>query len=78
MANSKQVAGLLGPIFSPQVGRGIEYNGSATTSEDVAKVRSFGRGWLFIEFYRLTPPRKGERAAFESLAFSACLTWPAG
>lgn len=64
-------------IFSPEVGRGIEYNGSATTAEDVAKVRSFGRGWLFIESYRLTPPRKGERAAFESLAFSACLTWPA-
>jgi len=65
-------------IFSPQVGRGIEYNGSATTGEDVAKVRSFGRGWLFIESYRLTPARKGERAAFESLTFSACLTWPAG
>jgi hypothetical protein len=64
-------------IFSPQVGRGIEYNGSATSAEDVAKVRSFGRGWLLIEAYQLTPPRKGERAAFESLRFSACLTWPA-
>jgi len=65
-------------IFSPQVGREIQYNGSATAAEDVAKVRSFGRGWLFIESYRLTPPRKGERAALESLTFSACLTWPAG
>lgn len=65
-------------IFSPDVGRGIEYNGSATRAEDVDRVRSFGRGWLFIESYRLTPPREGERAAFESLTFSACLTWPAG
>jgi hypothetical protein len=64
-------------IFSPQVGRAIEYDGSATTAEDLEKVRSFGRGWLFIESYRLTPPGKGERAAFESLTFSACLTWPA-
>lgn len=65
-------------IFSPAVGREIEYKGSGTTAEDVEKVRSFGRGWFFIESYRLTPPRKGERAAFESLKFSACLTWPAG
>jgi hypothetical protein len=65
-------------IFSPAVGRGIEYSGSATTEEEVAQIRSFGRGWLFIESYRLTPLRKGERAAFESLRFSACLTWPAG
>ena len=65
-------------IFSPQVGRGIEYNGSATTGEDVARVRAFGRGSFFIEAYRLTPPKQGERAAFESIMFSACLTWPAG
>lgn len=65
-------------IFSPEVGRGIEYNGSATTADDVERVRSFGRGWFFIESYLLTPPRKGERAAFESLRFSACITWPAG
>ena len=25
-------------IFSPAVGRGIEYNGSGTTSDDVAKI----------------------------------------
>ena len=65
-------------IFSPLVGRGIEYSGSATTSADVDKVRAFGRGWLFLESYRLTSPRKGERASFDSLTFSACLTWPAG
>lgn len=64
-------------IFSPSVGRGIEYNGSATTSDDVEKVRSFGRGWLHIASYQLTPLKRGERAAFESLTFSACLTWPA-
>ena len=65
-------------IFSPQVGRGIEYNGSGTTPEDVAKVQSFGRGWLHLDEFRLTPPRRGERASFEWLKFSACLTWPAG
>ena len=65
-------------IFSPAVGRELEYNGSATPADDVEKVRSFGRGWLFIESYGLTPPRRGERAAFETITFSACLTWPAG
>ena len=64
-------------IFSPAVGTGLEYNGSATTVDDVARVRAFGRGWLFIESYVLTPPRSGEWAAFESLKFSACITWPA-
>ena len=65
-------------IFSPAVGRGIEYNGAGTTAEDVERVQSFGRGWFFIESYRLTPPRRGERAAFETITFSACLTWPTG
>ena len=64
-------------IFSPLVGRGIEYGGSVT-SADVEKVRVFGRGWLFIESYRLTAPRRGGRADFESLTFWACLSWPAG
>jgi hypothetical protein len=64
-------------IFSPAVGREVEYNGSATTAESVEKVRSYGRGWFFIESYRLTPPRRRERAAFESITFSVCLTWPA-
>ena len=65
-------------IFSPEVGRAIKYNGSATPGEDVAKVRSFGRGWFFIERYTLTPPRQGRRASFESLIFSTCLTSPGG
>jgi len=69
---------LRGFIFSPQVGRGIEYNGSATSSEDVTKVQAFGRGWLHLDEFRLTPPRRGERASFERIKFSACLTWPAG
>lgn len=64
-------------IFSPAVGRGIEYSGSGTSGEDVDKVRAFGRGWLFIEEYKLTPPLRGTRAAFETMTFSACLTWPA-
>ena len=64
-------------IFSPEVGLGIEYKGSDTSPDDVEKVRAFGRGWLFLETYTLTPPRRGERAAFETIRFSACLTWPA-
>jgi len=63
-------------IFSPLVGREIEYSGGATSTSDVDRVRSFGRGWLFLESYRLTPARSGGRAAFESLTFWACLTWP--
>jgi hypothetical protein len=65
-------------IFSPVVGREVEYNGSATSAEDVERVRAFGRGWFFIESYRLTAPRRGDRAAFDTITFSACLTWPAG
>jgi hypothetical protein len=63
-------------IFSPEVGRSIEYHGSGTTTAEVERVRAYGRGWLHIDAYRLTPMRRGERAAFESLTFSACLTWP--
>ena len=65
-------------IFSPAVGRDVEFNGSATTAGDVEKVQGFGRGWFFIESYRLTPPQRGERASFETITFSACVTWPAG
>jgi hypothetical protein len=35
-----------------------------------------GRGWLHVSSYGLTPPRRGGKAAFEWMAFSACLTWP--
>jgi hypothetical protein len=66
-------------IFSPRVGLDIQGPpaNTAITPEEVATVSAFGRGWLLIESYTLTPPRKGERAAFLSLRFSACLTWPA-
>ena len=67
-------------VFAPQVGREIQ-GPSATSSptiEEVERVRAFGRGWLHVDEFRLTPPRRGERAAFEFLKFSACLTWPAG
>ena len=63
-------------IFSPEVGRSIEYNASGMTIESVQKVGAFGRGWLFIERYTLTPPQAGGRAAFEAMTFSVCLTWP--
>ena len=63
-------------IFSPVVGRGADYGGSATGTEDVEAVRSYGTGWLLIEAYRLTPPAAGDRAGFEFLEFAACLTWP--
>jgi hypothetical protein len=67
-------------IFSPRVGRDIQGSSAnaSPTADEVEEVRAFGRGWFFIESYTLTPPRRGERAAFESLQFSACLTWPAG
>ena len=65
-------------IFSPRVNRDIQgKNATASpTSEEVRAVQAFGRGWLFVESYRLTPARRGERAAFEELRFSACLTSP--
>jgi hypothetical protein len=66
-------------IFSPRVGRDIQGPDARVSAspEEVEEVRSFGRGWLLIESYALAAPRRGERAAFESLEFSACLTWPA-
>ena len=63
-------------IFSPEVGRTIEYSGSATTEEDVARVEAFGRGTLRILRYRLSPPAPGARARFEWMRFAVCLTWP--
>lgn len=63
-------------IFSPLVGRGIEYKGSATSAADVERVQSFGRGWLHVDQFRLTPVAQGQRAAFEWLEFTVCLTWP--
>jgi len=67
-------------IFSPQVGREIQgaQSTSSPTTEEVERVQAFGRGWMHVDEYQLTPPRRGERASFERLKFSACLTWPAG
>jgi hypothetical protein len=65
-------------IFSPEVGRTINYDGSATKPGDVEKVEAFGRGWLHLDAFQLTLPRKNETASFVWLKFSACLTWPAG
>jgi len=65
-------------IFSPEVGLTVDYDGGATSADDVARVRAYGQGWLYLESYALTPPEPGERAGFETMAFSACLTWPSG
>jgi hypothetical protein len=65
-------------IFSPEVGREIQGPDAQAgpTAKDAERVEAYGRGWLLIESYVLTPAQAGERAAFESLSFSACLTWP--
>jgi hypothetical protein len=63
-------------IFSPEVGRTIEYNGSNTTEEDVARVEAFGQGTLTILDYELSPPAPGEQARFERMKFAVCLSWP--
>jgi hypothetical protein len=65
-------------IFSPAVGREIVYSGSGTRTEDVEKVRAFGRGWLYLDSYRLSPPARAARASFDSISYTACLTWPVG
>jgi hypothetical protein len=64
-------------IFSPLVGNGIDYDGSATSSQDVERVRAYGQGWLFIENSALSPVARGQKASFQSMVFTACLTWPA-
>lgn len=65
-------------IFSPHVGRDIQSPAatSSPTPEEIEAIRFFGRGWLFIDSYRLSRPKAGEQAVFESLTFRACLTWP--
>lgn len=63
-------------IFSPEVGRSIFYRGSATTVEEINAINAFGRGWLYLDSYTLTPPAEDERAAFEAINFTVCLTWP--
>ena len=65
-------------IFSPEVGREIQgpLSASSASNEEIKRIQAFGRGWLHLDEFRLTPPRRGERASFEFLKFSACLTWP--
>lgn len=62
-------------IFSPEVGRTLHYDGSATPVSVVNEVRDFGRGYLILTGFSLTPFAKGERASFEEVSFDACLVW---
>ena len=61
--------------FSPEVGRSLEYDGSATPTHVVDELRRFGRGRLTLTDYRLTPIAEGERAAFDEISFDVCLVW---
>jgi hypothetical protein len=63
--------------FSPEVGRTLEYSGSATPPEVVDSVRAYGTGQLRVTSFVLTAPRSGERASFQSITFQACLVWRA-
>ncbi len=62
-------------VFSPQVGRSLIYEGSATPAWVVDSVAAFGLGELVILDYALTPPARGQRAGFERLRFGVCLVW---
>ena len=62
-------------VFSPEVGRTLEYAGSATPPDVVAEVGRFGRGRLEIREYTLTPPGTSDRAAFKQMTFDVCLAW---
>jgi len=65
-------------IFSPEVGRSIDGPGSdgKLTSDDVEKVKQFGRGKLTILDYRLKDLGFGRRANFEWMKFHVTLSWP--
>ena len=63
-------------IFSPEVGREIDPAVREITGDDISRIEAYGRGWLYIDAFTLTPPAQGERAAFETMSFTACLTWP--
>ena len=62
-------------FFSPEVGRSLDYSGSGTSPQVVDAVRSFGRGELTLQKYRLTPPVEGARASFEDIVFELCVVW---
>lgn len=59
-------------IFSPEV---AQIPGKPT-SEDVERIRTFGRGRLEIVDFELGNLRKGTRAVFQRLQFRATLSWP--
>ena len=62
-------------IFSPQVGRGIEYDlADDAMMEKLARVEAFGQGWLYVDSYTLTT-EPGKPAGFLDMAFTVCLTW---
>ena len=62
-------------LFSPEVGRSLDYEGSATPASVVEEVGSFGRGELTLVDFRLTPLAEGDRASFEEISFDVCLIW---
>ena len=61
-------------IFSPRVGRDLEPGGTSGMAE-VEAVAAFGKGWVFLNDYALSPPKEGERASFTKIGFTACLLW---
>ena len=62
-------------MFSPEVGRTLEYQGRATPARVVDEVARFGRGQLEIRTYTLSPVEAGERARFIEMTFNVCLAW---
>ena len=63
-------------IFSPEVGRTLDYAGSGTTRGTVEAVARFGRGTVWIGDYTLSPPLIGQKASFVSATVEACVWWP--
>jgi hypothetical protein len=62
-------------VFSPEVGRRIDYPPS---EGDVERVRGFGRGLLVIESLELGNLSTGQRAHIERMRFRVTLSWPRG
>jgi len=65
-------------IFSPEVGRSIAGPAAHAqpTSEEVERVRSFGRGALYIDQLKLSPPERGHRATILEMRFHGTISWP--
>lgn len=62
-------------IFSPEVGRTLQYAGSGTRPETVEEVARFGKGWLKLTDYALTTPTPNQKAGFTWITFDVCLRW---